>query len=599
MPKGKSAGEGFALFGWPPDLGTGWSLHLAGPEQTLAAHRIEDVRPVLARVEQAAAQGMWAALVLAYEAAPAFDPALRVHPPSSFPLLWAGLYRAALPVPASLPAGGWRTSGWVPDVSPQAHAEAVAAIRELIRQGETYQVNYTIPFTCDASGDDAAWFNDLARAQRAGQAAYLDLGRYRILSLSPELFFRVQGREITARPMKGTAARGRFPAEDAARRAALAASPKDRAENVMIVDLLRSDLGRVAEPGSVQVAGLYQVEAYPTVWQMTSGVRATLRPEAGLPDILAALFPCGSVTGAPKVRSMEIIRYLEAGPRQAYCGAIGYVAPGGGCVFSVPIRTVVLDKESGKARFWVGGGVTYDSTPAGEYEECRAKMRFLATPAREFRLLETMLWERGRFPYLEGHLDRLAGSAGYFGYGVDRAAVCRALARALAGRGTGRLRVRLLLARNGAVEVQALPLDARPRPLRVGLAQTLVDSRQARLFHKTDARGLYQAALAARPDCDDVLLGNERGELTESCTASLVLDLDGRLLTPTLDCGLLPGVFRQRLLERGVAAEARLTAADLRRARRFWLVNALRRWQPAQLVLDKALPGRLEAGNTE
>ncbi|MEW5774064.1 MAG: aminodeoxychorismate synthase component I [Thermodesulfobacteriota bacterium] len=585
--------EGFALFGWPPALGQGWSLHLAEPEQTLKAFRPDQVLPVLAQVEEAVSRGLWAAVAVSYEAAPAFDPVLRVHAPARLPLVWAALYRTPRPAPAALPSGGYAAPSWEPGVEPSAHARAVSAIRDLIRSGDTYQVNYAIPFTCRFEGSDLAWFADLARAQRAGYASYLDLGSHAVLSLSPELFFRIRGRKVTARPMKGTAARGRHPAEDEARRAALETSAKDRSENVMIVDLLRSDLGRVAEAGSVQVRDLYRVEPYPTVWQMTSTVEARLRPGAGLSGVLAATFPCGSVTGAPKVRTMEIIRDLEPGPRQIYCGAVGYVAPGGDCEFSVPIRTVVLDREAGRAGFWVGGGVTHDSTAAGEYAECLAKMRFLTAPAEDFRLLETLLWERGGFPFLDGHLRRLAASSRYHGFPLDEEDVRRALAAALAGRGSGRLRVRLLLARDGAAEVQVSPLDRSPRPLRVGLAEKTVDSSQAWLFHKTDRRGFYDAALAGRPECDDVLLRNERGELTEACTANLVLDMGGRLLTPALDCGLLPGVYRERLLARGIVAEARLTLEDLLRARRFWLVNALRRWRPARLVLDKARAGRI------
>ena len=591
--EGRGKSEGYALFGWPPDLGAGWSRCLAEPLETLAVWSLPDVLPALARVDQAAASGLWAALLVAYEAAPAFDPALRAHAPRGFPLLWAGLYRSPASLPQSLPAGGYRAGTWEPGVTPGRHAQAVAAIRELIRQGETYQVNYTMPFACAFAGDDLAWFADLARSQRAGYSAYLDLGRWAVLSLSPELFFSVHGRRIEARPMKGTAARGRHPAEDEARRAGLAASAKDRAENVMIVDLVRNDLGRVAEAGSVAAHDLYRVEPYPTVWQMTSGVSATLRPGKGLADVLAAVFPCGSVTGAPKVRTMEIIRDLESGPRQAYCGAVGFVAPGGDCAFSVPIRTLFLDREAGRARFWVGGGVTHDSTPAGEYAECLDKMRFLAAPHPEFRLLETMLLQRGRLPRQEGHLRRLAASAQYHGFAWDRAAAVRALEKAAAGNAAGCRRIRLLLARDGALEVQVLDLAPRPRPLRVGLAKTRVDSRAAGLFHKTDQRERYDAALASRPDCDEVLLCNERGELTEACTANLVLDRDGRLLTPALDCGLLPGILRQGLLDRGVVAEARLLPEDLRRARRFWLVNALRGWQPARLVLDKEQAGRL------
>lgn len=585
--------EGFALFGWPRDVGQGWSLCLADPTEVVQASDLSEVIPALTRIEQACRSGLWAALALAYEAAPAFDPALRTRGPGDFPLLWAGLYRAPRPGPDPGQSGAYCASSWQPAIGQEQHASAVAVIRDLIRAGETYQVNYSIPFSCALRGDDLAWFRDLARAQRAAYSAYMDLGRFRVLSLSPELFFARRGRDVLARPMKGTAARGRFPAEDEALRAGLAACPKNRAENVMIVDLVRSDLGRVAEPGSVRAGDLYALEALPTVWQMTSTVRARLRRGVGLPEILAALFPCGSVTGAPKVRTMQIIRDLESEPRQAYCGAVGYVAPGGDCVFNVPIRTIVCDSATGRARFCVGGGVTHDSSAAGEYAECLAKMRFLSARQEEFRLLETLLLARGTYWLLEEHLRRLAGSAAHFGFALDPAAVRRALGEAARTRAQGRFRVRLLVDRGGSVEVQAAALDARPRPLRAGLAREPVRSDEPLLFHKTTRREVYEAALRSRPDCHDALLWNEQGELTESCLANLVVELRGALLTPAQECGLLAGVFRERLLARGIIAEARLPKEVLAESPRLWLINSVRGWQRAQLVLDKPRPRRI------
>jgi para-aminobenzoate synthetase/4-amino-4-deoxychorismate lyase len=380
--------------------------------------------------------------------------------------------------------------------------------------------------------------------------------------------------------MKGTRPRGRFPAEDAALAAELRASPKERAENLMIVDLLRNDAGRVAEFGSVRVERLFEAERYETVHQLTSTIRARVR--TGLAGLFGALFPCGSVTGAPRVRTMEILAAAEDEPRGVYCGAIGFASPGE-AVFSVAIRTVVVDRAAGRAELGVGSGITWDSDAAAEYRECLDKAAFTHHPPNDFRLLETVLYEPGAgFFLLDGHLSRMAESAAYFGFRFDRVEVLRALHASLDANAP--LRIRILLERTGAAEVQTAPVTHAHSAARVALAAEPVDSRDPLLFHKTTRREPYDRRRAARPDCNDVLLVNERGELTESTLANLVVRLDGALWTPPLESGLLPGVLRAHLLARGEIRERVLHPGDLRRTDAIYLINSVRRWRRAEWV---------------
>jgi para-aminobenzoate synthetase/4-amino-4-deoxychorismate lyase len=572
--------------------GEGWgrTLCFGAPLDCRQAWSLDGVAEVAAWAEGQARAGRWVALAVAYEAAPAFDSALCVHAPQpGLPLAWASSYGAPLPT-SELPApSGFRHGPWRALVPPREYAECFARLQDWISEGETYQANYTIPFECAASGSGLGWFAELARAQGAGFSAWLDLGRCEALSLSPELFFRLEdGGGVLARPMKGTAPRAANSQEDRHLRRGLAACPKNRAENVMIVDLLRSDLGRVAVPGSVRVPRLFHVEAYPTVFQMTSDVRARLRPGVGLFETLAALFPCGSVTGAPKVRTMRLLRELEPHPRGLYCGAIGLLEPAQdrdlrGC-FSVPIRTVVLDRETRLARFSVGGGITHDSTLQAEYAEVQDKMRFLVPPHEDFELLESLLLLNGRYPLLDGHLDRLGRSSEHFGFPVDGVEVLLALEGLARAHPQGRHKVRLLLARNGALKAEAAPIARGRLRVRTGFAQAPVDSADELLLHKTTRRTVYERALASRPDCGDVLLLNKRGEVTESSRANLVLLLGGELVTPQLSCGLLPGVFRERLLQQGIVRERIILPADVLRAARAWLVNSVRWWMACEVV---------------
>ncbi|MCH7910073.1 MAG: aminodeoxychorismate synthase component I, partial [Candidatus Hydrogenedentes bacterium] len=530
----------------------------------------------------AVASGHHAAGFLAYEAAPAFDPAMVTHPPGTFPVLWFGIYErvSVLDDSVSSSGGAYTLGDWSAAVSKHEYVSALAEIRERIAAGETYQVNYTYPIRASFHGDSVAWFQDMAAAQQADFTAYLDLGRHKILSASPELFFRLDGNELRCRPMKGTCARGLWYEDDCDRATALRVSEKERAENLMIVDLLRNDMGRVSTPGSIRVEELFNLERYPTVWQMTSSIVS--HTDASLPEIFAALFPSGSVTGAPKIQTMGIIRTLENGPRNVYCGTIGWWDPCRQAEFNVAIRTATVDTQTHEACYPVGGGITWDSVAENEYAESRLKMAVLSYRTEPFELLETLLWD-GEYFLLDRHLRRLRESAIYFGFSIDADAIARALREKARQFGTAATRVRLLVSRKGFVQIESEVVTPWS-PRRIGLADRPVDSGDPFLYHKTTRRSLYESHRASRPELDDVILWNRNGELTESTLANLVVELDGRLLTPPVSCGLLPGVMRGLLLDEGEIEEGIVTKADLARAGSVRLVNSVRKWIDISLI---------------
>jgi para-aminobenzoate synthetase/4-amino-4-deoxychorismate lyase len=493
------------------------------------------------------------------------------------------------------------------------HAARIARIKGYLRAGDCYQINLTDAFELPEPDDLLRLYLRVRRAQPTSYGAYLDFGSPRIASFSPELHFRLRGNELLARPMKGTAARGRSLAEDEERRAALAGDEKNRAENVMIVDLLRNDLGRLCRYGSVSVPDLFSVQPFGQVLQMTSTVRGELGSRPALGEIFAKLFPSGSVTGAPKRRAMEIIRELEDRPRGAYTGAIGYAAPGGEMTFSVAIRTVVVPggpapeepggsrsgalaggaaggDSGGRAVLGVGSGIVIDSVAEEEYRECLLKGRFMTDPGEPFELLETMRVEAGRVCLGARHLDRLQASADYFGFPFDRAEAERLL---LNGRTreleSGVHRLRLSLTHEGRLALSSRPLEPSAETASVGMAAERVDSSDPFLYHKTSRRGRQERAMrvAEREGMADVLFLNERGELTEGAVSNLFVELGGKLLTPATECGLLPGVGRASvLLSRANASEAVLFPQDLLRADAIYLCSALRGLRRASLRVD-------------
>jgi para-aminobenzoate synthetase/4-amino-4-deoxychorismate lyase len=427
-----------------------------------------------------------------------------------------------------------------------------------------------------APGDLQALYAALASAERVPYAALIETDEWAVLSLSPELFFRREGDRLTTQPMKGTAPRGRWVAEDQARADGLRASEKNRAENVMIVDLCRNDMSRVCDIGTVAATSMFEVVRYPTVWQMVSTVEGRLDPAVGLHDIFRALFPAGSITGAPKSSSMRLIADLEHAPRGVYCGAIGYASPDGCATFNVAIRTMTVHRPTGRAEYGVGGGITWDSTAADEHAEAMQKAACLEVRP-PFSLIETLRCEHGVCVRLDAHLRRMRESADYFGFPFDEGTV-RAAISPSPHLPISSFRVRLTLDSAGTAVVAHEPLDPTPETPTFALARTPVDSSSRWLFHKTTRREVYDHHKAAHPDVWEVLLWNERHELTEFTRGNVVLELDGRMLTPSRRCGLLGGVFRQELLDSGQVAEAVITVSDLGRASRVWFVNSLREW---------------------
>ncbi len=560
-------------------------IRFQSPFQILAAYTAAEVLPLLDAVERQVDAGHFAAGFISYEAAPAFDDALRTRPPENFPLCWFALCRSVAAVDlASCRRRTYRAEPWVPTIGPEKYRRDIEAIKAAIAAGDTYQVNYTYRLHSRISGDSFSFFLDLLNSQRTDYAAYLDTGAFQILSVSPELFFELNGDRIGSKPMKGTAPRGRLLAEDLENAEKLHRSGKNRAENVMIVDMIRNDLSRIARTGCVAVDSLFDIERYPTAWQMTSTVSA--RTDKSFSRILKALFPCASITGAPKPRTMEIIRRLETTPRKIYTGAIGYLLPGRVARFNVAIRTVLIDKPSGLAEYGIGGGIVWDSEEHEEFAESLTKARVLSDRRPGFALLETLRWTPEAAYFLrEYHLERLKNSAAYFDYPFDDAKIIARLDQAAEQFPPTPQRVRLLLARNGEITCQAAALDVRPHPapVRLKLARRRVDSRDPMRYHKTTDRDFYLAAKRQAGECDDVIFLNERSEVTEGCIYNIVIRLQGRLVTPAVQCGLLPGTFRAWLLDRGKIAEGIVRLKDLETASALYVINSVRKWQKAIL----------------
>ncbi|MCH5585156.1 aminodeoxychorismate synthase component I [Shimazuella sp. AN120528] len=558
-------------------------LHTNQVEEILAAKKLDEVKPLLEKVESLWKKGFYAVGFVSYEAGPAFDPKLMVNKDNKLPLAWFAVFREPDHMTKN-EFGDYQVGKWEPDCSRETYQQAIQTIHDAIARGDTYQVNHTIRMHAEFHGDAWGFYRHLASLQ-SGYNACLDTGDFQILSVSPELFFRWEQDQLITRPMKGTAKRGRYQQEDDLRARQLLASAKDRAENLMIVDLLRNDMGKIAVPGTVHVPDLFTVEQYPTLWTMTSTINAKTPPTTTLTDIFTALFPCGSITGAPKRKTMELITSLEQSPREVYCGTIGYLKPGAEAVFNVGIRTVFIDQRRNKATYGVGGGITWDSTSGGEYEEVITKAKILASKPYTHQLLESIRLENGTYPLLEKHLNRMNESANYFAYAFPEEEIRSQLALLSSKYPSGVYKVRLLVSSKGEIELQAEALKNIVQPVITTLAKTPISSENIFLYHKTTNRQMYEELKVA--GYFDTLLWNERGELTEFTIGNLVLELDGKLVTPYRDAGLLAGVMRASLLEFGEVEERVLYREDLERASCIWLVNSVRGWIKVKLVYDK------------
>ena len=574
-----SSGVQNALIQYPIDGSRHW-LSFENPVFTIVAENLRDVPQAICDAQTAAEDGYWVVGMISYDAGPAFDDAIRSSRIRRVPLVSFGAFTSPNISSAPKESGGYDVGPWVPNRSHSAYLTTIRTIRQLIAAGETYQVNHTIRLRSDFSGDPRGLFGDLIRAQQPNHAAFLDLGDRAVCSSSPELFFSRNKNQFTCRPMKGTIGRHPDPVWDELASSHLSRSEKDLAENTMIVDMVRNDLSRIAEPGSVKVPFLHTVESYPTVHTLTSTV--TAESTAKFPEILKALFPAASITGAPKVRTTEIIEALEGDGRGIYTGSIGALAPDGTMEFNIAIRTIWIDKERGRAEYGVGGGIVWDSDPNEEWREVEQKSRVLDRAKSSFFLLETMRWEPGKGIHLQHlHVDRLADSANHFGFDLDRTSVLSAL---LEIRGNEPKRVRLLVSPSGSIEVQVLDL---PQSVsghwEVPIDAVPVQSENEFLFHKTTNRDVYEQARARFPDSPDVLLWNERGEITETTTGNLVVEIGSELYTPPVTCGLLPGTFRRNLLEQRKITEKVIHRSDMNEISSMWMINSLRGWVPLRI----------------
>lgn len=542
----------------------------------------------LFEIEKATNEGFYVAGFLAYEFGYHLEEKLKPYRkkrPEGVPLAWFGVFEAPIPFKIETAPGIARAhlSDLTLNISPEAYQEAISRIKTYIASGDTYQVNYTLKYHFKFEGDPKDFFFRLLRKQRVRYASLLSTPEFSVLSLSPELFIQKQGPLLRSSPMKGTAPRGRFGEEDKKIAQWLSEDTKNRAENIMIVDLIRNDLGRICEMGSVWVPELFKVERYRTVHQMISTVEGNLREGTSLYEIMKALFPCGSVTGAPKIRTMEIIAELEAEPRGVYTGALGFITPDGDFIFNVAIRTVVLKDNRGE--FGIGSGIVWDSDAEEEYRECLLKARFLTEDPPEFKLVETLRFEPEQgFVRLEKHLARLRRSAAYFTLPYPEKRIREELGK-LERDLSERARVRILLSEWGEVSVETGSLKDFSRPVKVGLKKRSFSAEPAFLFHKTTHRPWYEEARgeAEKLGLAEIVFFDEKGRLIEGTISNVFLEIDGRLYTPPVTLGLLPGILRESLLESGGCEEREIHLSDLWHGK-LYIGNSARGLIPVEVV---------------
>ena len=598
--------EPFILLDDARELGASDARLYRAPVECVVARRAEEVAPALGRLEALAAEGFDLAGHLAYEAGyalePRLAPLLAKRNGASGPLLWFGAFKGYETIaPADVPerlralAQGPRASlgPMEPQLSPGGYARSFAKLQQAIEAGDIYQANLTFPLQGSWRGDPVALYAAIRPAAAAGYGGIVFDGAHWLLSFSPELFFALKQGAAMVKPMKGTRPRGRDAAEDTQLAQDLASSTKDRAENLMIVDLMRNDLSRVARPGSVRVDQAFAVESYPTVHQMVSTIRAKLLPGLGATDMLRALFPCGSITGTPKIRAMELIAETEPDARGAYCGAIGRIDHTGDAAFNVAIRTMRLTPDGsggesgqGRAVLGVGSAIVADSACMAEWRECLIKGGFVRQSASSFDLIESMLFTPdGGIALLELHLERMKASAAEFGFSFDRHAL-RNQIQALCFDLEEAAKLRVLLARSGATALEAAPLSdgALAEPVICGVLPLPVDPGDWRLRHKTSDRSFYDDArtVAVAAGASEAILIRDDGFVTEASRSNIFLSRGDTLITPAASLGLQPGVLRRSLLEQGKAIEGQLRMDDL--AEGFYLGNSVRGLMKAKLL---------------
>lgn len=549
-------------------------LQFKDPLEIITTSNLNEVGACLDRVAQAVQDGYYTAGYLSYEASSAFYDHLKRDVDHKMPLIWFGVFKKPITEKWN-ETSAYTIGNWDMTQSKETYEKKFSQVIQAIRNGQTEQVNYTVPFEALFTGNSYAYYTELKKAQRANYSAYLDLGDFQILSVSPELFFQVENEQITVKPMKGTIHRGKTYEEDIKNKQWLETSRKNRRENKLITNLMKEELLHVADKMSITVEKECEVEQYPTVYQMTSTITGNVLPGQNIATIMQALFPCGSISGAPKLETLKLISELEEKPREVYCGAIGYMTPSGKAVFNVPIRTVMIDTQENKASYHAGGGITEFSNVQEEYTEVLTKTKVLHWKEAPFQLLESFGLYDGKFIAFDAHIRRLIHSATYFNFPICINRIKERLSEYQNKYKQGTWKVRLLVYEDGQEQIEIAPLSA-IKNNQFTLAKKPIDKENKFLYHKTTNRACYD--IHAVENMFDVLLWNEDNEITEFTIGNIVVEFAGELYTPPVESGLLPGTFREILLKENKIKERTLYTSDLVNCTTIWLINSVRQW---------------------
>ncbi|MDX8044699.1 aminodeoxychorismate synthase component I [Gracilibacillus sp. S3-1-1] len=557
----------------------------SNPINVWQAEQLDEIAPIFNEIEAYLDEGYYIAGFVSYEAAPAFDASYMVHSNQQLPLVWFAAFNEPSNHPINHITKDYELGKWQYTTDYKNYQRNITNIKDAIAAGNTYQVNYTTRLKAPFVGDPYSFYQQLAKNQRASYSAYLDIGDTQILSASPELFFHVKDGNIVTKPMKGTIKRGRTYQEDIKLQQQLRQSEKDQAENVMIVDLLRNDIGRIAKPGTVNVTSLFDVETYPTVHQMTSSITAQLETSKVF-DWFQALFPCGSITGAPKVETMKYIAQLEDTPREVYCGAIGWISPQREAIFNVPIRTAFI--QDGVATYGAGGGITWDSISQNEYDELNQKAEILRQNRQNVSLIESLKLEDGQYPLLPYHMKRLKESTYYFGYPFNKVEVEEKLQELATTYKKGIYKIRLLYHSSGDFDCEHQLVPLLKGPIQSAVATTPIDCSTIYLYHKTTNRQVYEwHDQQSSEHVFTTLLWNKEGFITEFTLGNIVIEKNGYYYTPPVTDGLLAGTFRGHLVENKTIIEKQLRLSELKDADQIWFINSVRGWLKVQINVDE------------
>lgn len=563
-----------------------WRI-FSSPLEVLCTHDLNQVKDVLNEVQnKVEKKKLIAAGYLSYEAAPAFDNAYSVNEKGSLPLICFGLFKD-YKIEKTLESQKLKSAEakeWEIMTDRTLYENHLKYIKDQIKLGNTYQVNYTLRKHSNTISNPYGFF--LEKAKDAPYAALIDSDEHTIISMSPELFFKLSGESLICKPMKGTSKRGKTLHEDIALMEELKNSEKDKAENIMITDMLRNDMGKISDTGSVKVLSEFDIEKYPTVWQMTSSIES--QTSASITGIFEALFPCASVTGAPKVSSMKIISEIEDQPREIYTGAIGYIAPNNEAQFSVPIRTILSDKKACRSVYGTGSGIVWDSESQKEWDECQNKSAILSANSQNFELFETMRWDSNKRIFLEKlHLDRLKDSAEFYNFKFHHEKINDKLQDYLKNlESESEKIIRLFLAKDGEIRLTSSVYKEQNKDKShyISLAMQPVNSEDLSLYHKTTNRSVYENAIGENQDCDDILLWNEAGNITESTISNVIFKKDSEYYTPPVSCGLLSGTYRAHLISQGHLKERIIPKAEINLYSEIYLINSVRGKYPVKLI---------------